>query len=132
MSLVDIFCGPGRGCWEEELDPDVIVLAACAREFPDDVIVLAAYAREFADDVMAVAHRGDVSIKQVARDFGIAESRLLKWLARYEVEAGVRPGVTRVESGELKTLKHRNRELELENGVVRRAAASAGNHSPTR
>ena len=64
-----------------------------------------------------------MTIKQVARDFGIAESCLRKWLAQDDVEAGARPGVTRAENEELKALRRRNRELEMENEVLRRAAA---------
>ena len=79
--------------------------------------------REFRDDVVAVARRGDMTIKQFARDFGIAESCLRKWLAQDDVEAGARPGVTRAENEELKALRRRNRELEMENEVLRRAAA---------
>ncbi|MCT1460392.1 transposase [Aestuariimicrobium sp. p3-SID1156] len=83
----------------------------------------AAYPKEFRDDVVAVARRGDMSIKQVAKDFGIAESCLRNWLAQDDVEAGTRPGVTKAENEELKALKRRNRELEMENEVLRRAAA---------
>ncbi len=83
----------------------------------------AAYPKEFRDDVVAVARRGDMSIKQVARDFGIAESCLRNWLAQDDVEAGTEPGVTKAENEELKALKRRNRELEMENEVLRRAAA---------
>ena len=83
----------------------------------------AAYPKEFRDDVVAVARRGDMTIKQVARDFGIAESCLRKWLAQDDVEAGARSGVTKVENEELKVLRRRNRELEMENEVLRRAAA---------
>jgi transposase len=32
--------------------------------------------KEFRDDVVAVAHRGDGSVKQIAKDFGISESCL--------------------------------------------------------
>lgn len=53
----------------------------------------AAYPKEFRDDGVAVARRGDMTIKQVARGFGIAESCLRKWLAQDDVEAGARPGV---------------------------------------
>jgi transposase len=35
---------------------------------------------EFRRDVIAVARRGEVSISQVARDFGISESCLQRWL----------------------------------------------------
>lgn len=83
----------------------------------------AAYPKEFRDDVVAVARRGDMSIKQVARDFGIAESCLRNWLAQDDVEAGNRPGVTRAENEDLKKARRRIRELEMENEVLRRAAA---------
>lgn len=79
--------------------------------------------REFRDDVVAVARRGDSPISQVAKDFGISESCLRNWLHRADVEDGVRPGVTSSESAELRELKRRNRLLEQENEVLRRAAA---------
>ena len=83
----------------------------------------AAYPREFRDDVVAVARKGEIPIAQVAKDFGITESCLRRWLAQDDVEAGIRPGVTKVESEELKKTKRRVRELERDNEVLRRAAA---------
>ena len=79
--------------------------------------------KEFRDDVVAVARQGEMPIEQVAKDFGITESCLRRWLARDDVEAGVRPGVTQAESEELRKAKRRVRELEMENEVLRRAAA---------
>ena len=84
----------------------------------------AAYPREFRNDVVAIARKGEMPIAQVAKDFGITESCLRRWLAKDDVEAGIRPGVTKAENEELKALKRRNRELEMENEVLRRAAAS--------
>lgn len=83
----------------------------------------AAYPKEFRDNVVAVARRGDMSVKQVAKDFGIAQSCLRNWRAQDDVESGSRPGVTKAENEELKALRRRNRELEMENEVLRRAAA---------
>jgi transposase-like protein len=79
--------------------------------------------REFRDDVVAVARKGESPISQVAKDFGISESCLRNWLHAADVEDGVRPGVTSSESAELRELKRRNRLLEQENEVLRRAAA---------
>ncbi|PFG16692.1 hypothetical protein ATK74_1244 [Propionicimonas paludicola] len=79
--------------------------------------------REFRDDVVAVARKGAVPIGQVAKDFGIFESCLRNRLHAADVEDGVRPGVTSSESAELRELKRRNRLLEQENEVLRRAAA---------
>ena len=79
--------------------------------------------KEFRDDVVAVARRGDAPIAEVAKDFGISESCLRNWLRRADVEDGHRPGTTTAESVEVRELKRRNRLLEQENEVLRRAAA---------
>ncbi|MFF1530015.1 transposase [Cellulomonas sp. NPDC058312] len=81
------------------------------------------YPKEFRDDVVAVARRGDAPIKQIAADFGIAESCLRNWLPDADVADGNRPGVTRTESAELREANRRIRLLEQENEVLRRAAA---------
>ncbi|OZB87738.1 MAG: transposase [Microbacterium sp. 14-71-5] len=81
------------------------------------------YPMEFRRDVVAVARRGEAPLKQVAADFGIAESCLRNWLREADVEDGNRPGVTRSESTELREANRRIRLLEQENEVLRRAAA---------
>ncbi len=79
--------------------------------------------KEFRDDVVAVARRGDAPIGQIAKDFGISESCLRNWLRTAEIEDGNRRGVTASESVELRELRRRNRLLEQENEVLRKAAA---------
>jgi transposase-like protein len=64
-----------------------------------------------------------VTIRQVADDFGIAESCLGNWLRVAELEEGAKPGTTSSDSAELRELRRRNRLLEQENEVLRRAAA---------
>ena len=78
---------------------------------------------EFRRDVVAVARRGQAPLSQVAKDFGISESCLHRWLKLADIEEGTRPGVTAAESAELRELRRRNRLLEQENEVLRRAAA---------
>jgi transposase len=82
-----------------------------------------AFPKEFRNDVVAVARKGESSIAQVAKDFGVSESCLHRWLQLADIEDGRRPGVTAAESAELRELKKRNRLLEQENEVLRRAAA---------
>ena len=82
-----------------------------------------AHPKEFRDDVVAVARKGDASIPEVARDFGISESCLRNWLSKADVDDGRRPGLSSNDSAELRELKRRNRLLEQENEVLRRAAA---------
>lgn len=83
----------------------------------------AAHPKEFRDDVVAVARRGDAPIAQIARDFGISESCLRNWLAKADVEDGIKPGLTNVENAELREARKKIRLLEQENEILRRAAA---------
>ena len=89
-------------------------------------IVPKAFPLEFRRDVVAVARKNEAPIARVAKDFGISEGCLHRWLKIADREDGVvrdgrqNPGD---ESAELRELKKRNRLLEQENDVLRRAAA---------
>lgn len=52
------------------------------------------FRREFRQDVVRVARDSDSSVAQVAKDFGISESCLHRWLALEEIENGKRAGVS--------------------------------------
>jgi len=81
---------------------------------------------EFRRDVVAVARRQQAPLAQVAKDFGISESCLHRWLKLEDIEDGVRPGLTVAEQAEIRELKKRNRLLEQENEILRRAAIYLG------
>ena len=83
------------------------------------------YPREFRDDVVRIARERDagVTVEQIAKDFGVHPMTLFKWLRQAGIDEGVKPGVTRTESAELRELRRRNKLLEQENEVLRRAAA---------
>nr|WP_040162443.1 IS3 family transposase [Nigerium massiliense] len=83
------------------------------------------YPKEFRDDVVRVARAREagVTLAQVAKDFGIHEMTLNKWLRKADVDDGNKPGTTATDNAELRELKRRNRLLEQENEVLRRAAA---------
>ncbi|SDZ19251.1 transposase [Geodermatophilus africanus] len=86
---------------------------------------------EFRRDVIAVARRGEASVAQVARDFGISESCLQRWLKIADREDGLAPpaasgdrgGGGKDDSAELRELRRRNKLLEQENEILRRATA---------
>lgn len=81
------------------------------------------YPKEFRDDVVAVARQGQASLKQIAKDFGISEGSLSNWMKQADIEDGRRPGLNDADRAELRELKKRNRLLQQENEVLRRAAA---------
>ena len=81
---------------------------------------------EFRDDVVRVARNRDdgVTIEQIATDFGVHPMTLSKWMRQADIDDGRQaPGKTTGESAELRELRRRNRLLEQENEVLRRAAA---------
>ena len=82
-----------------------------------------AFPVEFRNDVVAVARKGESTLVQIAKDFGISEACLHRWMKLADVEDGVRPGVTKDEAAEVRELRKRNRVLEQENEILRRAAA---------
>ncbi len=84
------------------------------------------YPLEFRRDVVAVARRKEASMRQVARDFGVSETCLQRWVRRAEIEDGAREGLTLAEEAEIRELRKRNRLLEQENEVLRRAAVYLG------
>jgi transposase len=85
-----------------------------------------AFPEEFRRDVVAVARRREAPISQIARDFGISEACVHRWLKRAEIEDGTREGLTLAEEAEIRELRKRNRLLEQENEVLRRAAIYLG------
>jgi transposase len=84
------------------------------------------FPKEFRRDVVAVARRKDAPMSRIAKDFGISESCLHRWVKQAEIEDGVRDGLTLAEEAEIRELRKRNRLLEQENEVLRRAAAYLG------
>ena len=83
------------------------------------------FPKEFREDVVRVARKRDpkTTLEEVAKDFGIHATTLTSWLKKADVEEGVKPGMTEDQASELRELKRRNRLLEQENEVLRRAAA---------
>ena len=85
----------------------------------------AAYPLEFRRRAVDLARRGDRPIAELARELGVAESGLRRWMAR--ADADERPTssgtLTTAEREELVALRRDKRRLELENEILKRAAA---------
>jgi transposase-like protein len=78
---------------------------------------------EFKRDVVAVARRGDLSVAEVAADFDISPESVRRWVKQADVDDGVRDGLTTAEQAEVVRLRRDVRRLEMENEILRRAAA---------
>jgi transposase-like protein len=79
---------------------------------------------EFRRRAVELARRGDQPIAQIAKDLGIAESGLRRWMRQADVDEGRRSdGLTSEERKELADLRRRNRTLEMEVEILKRASA---------
>jgi transposase-like protein len=81
------------------------------------------YPPEFKRDVVTVARRGDLSVPEVAVDFHVSEESVRRWMKQADVDDGIVEGQTSSEQSELVQLRRRMRKLEMENEILRRAAA---------
>ncbi len=78
---------------------------------------------EFKRDVVTVARRGDLSVAEVAVDFGVSEESVRRWMRQADIDDGIKDGLTSAEQAEVVQLRHSVRRLEMENEILRRAAA---------
>ena len=62
-------------------------------------------------------------VARVAKDLGISESCLRRWIEVAAVDTGRKEGLTSDEKKELVELRRRNRVLEMENEILKRASA---------
>lgn len=81
------------------------------------------FPQEFKRDVVTVARRGDLTVAEVAADFGVAPESVRRWMRQADIDDGIKDGLTSAEQDELVQLRRRARRLEMENEILRRAAA---------
>lgn len=78
---------------------------------------------EFRRRAVDLARGPGVSVARVAKELGISESGLRRWMAQDDVDAGRREGLSSPEREELVRLRRENRRLEMELEITKRAAA---------
>jgi transposase len=84
------------------------------------------YDNEFKRDALRKVFDGQ-SVRSVAQELGVNESLIHKWKRAAKTNAdGNRSGT---ESGEIEVLKKRNRELEMEVEILKKAALIFGRGS---
>ena len=82
-----------------------------------------AYPAEFRQRAVELARLHEQPVSKIAADLGIAQSCLRGWLKQADIDQGHRPGLTTEEHAELVQLRRANRVLEMENTILRQAAA---------
>jgi transposase len=91
------------------------------------------YPDEFRERAVRLVHdwqreRGlsDGGVTAVARQLGIHRETLRRWVIEQEVDAGERPGLSRVERSRIAELERENKELRRANEILKMAAAFFG------
>ncbi len=82
------------------------------------------FSPEFREEAARMVVETSRSIADVARELGINETSLGNWVRAYrEKHAGEEPALELSERARLRELERRNRELEMENAFLKKAAA---------
>ena len=83
----------------------------------------AAHPEEFRRRAVELARLREKPIAQIAKDLGISESCLRRWMDQADVEEGHKEGLTKDERAELVRLRREKRVLEMEIEILKRASA---------
>ena len=78
---------------------------------------------EFRRRAVELTRQPGASVAQIAKELGISESGLRRWMAQDDVDAGRKEGLSTNERDELVRLRRENRRLEMELEITKRAAA---------
>jgi len=78
---------------------------------------------EFRQRAVELARLREKPVAAIARDLGISDSCLRNWIAQADIDNGTRAGLSSDERAELVALRRKNRVLELEVEILKRASA---------
>ena len=78
---------------------------------------------EFRQRAVELARKGDKPVSDLAKDLGISDSCLRNWMRQADTDDNGGAKLTSAEKKELADLRRRTRQLELENEILKRAAA---------
>ena len=81
------------------------------------------YPPEFRQRAVELARQREKPLRQLASDLGISDQTLRNWVNQADIDEGRREGLTTEERAELVRLRRGNRVLEMENDILKRAAA---------
>ena len=83
------------------------------------------FTREYKAEVVGLVEASEKSIGAVARDLGLSESAVRKWVGQSEVDAGHGTGLvlSTAEREELTRLRREVRQLRMEREVLKKATA---------
>jgi transposase len=92
------------------------------------------YTKEFKAEAVALAEKKEKPVSQIAKDLGINDNMLRKWIQQTREAAGtavqVFPGHGRARDAELIKLRRENRLLKEANEILKKAAVIFAQSEP--
>ncbi|WP_461168425.1 transposase, partial [Tsukamurella serpentis] len=86
-------------------------------------VMPAAHPEEFRRRAVNLTREDGASVAQIAKDLGISESCLRRWMSIDDVDAGRKEGLSTAERAELAQLRRDKKRLEQEVEILKRASA---------
>jgi len=82
-----------------------------------------AYPVEFRQRAIELYRSSGKSMEVLAKELGISSTTLSNWVKQSRIDAGEQPGIASEDREEVVRLRRENRRLEMENEILKRAAA---------
>jgi len=81
------------------------------------------FSTSFKDEAVKLVKEGGLSAGRAAKELGISESALRRWLEASDVEQGTKLGLTVAEKAEIRELKRENATLRMERDILKKAVS---------
>ncbi len=83
------------------------------------------FSKDFKLEAVKLIKEGGLSVARAAKDLGVYETSLRRWIKQYEVDQGKGPAgaLTTAEREELRRLRREVRTLRMEREVLKKATA---------
>jgi transposase len=90
------------------------------------------YPPQFKREAVQLYRSSEQSIPKVAKELGIADESLRRWIRQHEIDEGEREGLTTDEREELSRLRRENETLKQEREFLKKAAVFFAREEGTR